>query len=82
MDDQDSIIQEYDHGTGSSSGSSDTAPARPLEKTGLPKRRNESLLATLARIAIIHERMKGTSGDRTEEYIREARDGGMYGTGD
>ena len=44
------------------------------------KWQNVSLKQTLERIAVIHARMGMTSGNRTEEYIREARAGGMYGS--
>lgn len=41
---------------------------------------NVSLRKTLERIAAIHATMGESSGARTEELIREARAGGMYGT--
>lgn len=71
MDDRDSIHDLE----------SETAPTAESESLAQPKkpRPNESLRLTLARIALIHARMGYTSGDRTQEYIREARDGGMYG---
>ena len=71
-----STIPSFDSESASSAENETAEPTQPVLK-----RRNERLLATLARIAIIHERMKGSSGERTEEYLREARDGGMYGSG-
>lgn len=80
MNDRDSIIQGFDLGPGVSIDCGATPPGS-TEAAALPKRPNDTLMQTLARIAIIHERMDETPGDRTEEYIREARGGGMYGTG-
>ena len=71
MDDRDSIHDVE----------SESVPATEAESVAQPQkpRPNESLMRTLARIAVIHARMGFSSGDRTQEYIREARDGGMYG---
>jgi hypothetical protein len=42
---------------------------------------NASLIKTLESIAAIHATMRESSGEQTEGYVREARSGGMYGTG-
>ena len=44
-----------------------------------PPPRNESLLATLEKVRKLQAGMGETSGEDTQRYLREARNGGMYG---
>jgi hypothetical protein len=49
-----------------------------LEET-LPTQRNEGMLEALRLIAERQQGRRSTSGDDTQQMLREARDGGMYG---
>ena len=71
MDDRDSI---QDVNSESVPSTNDDVPVGQVSP-----RRNEALMQALARIAMIHAKMGFTPGDRTQEYIREARAGGMFG---
>jgi hypothetical protein len=49
-----------------------------LEEETQP-RPNEAMLAALREVAAIQNGMRLTPGENSDELLREARDGGMYG---